>query len=75
MANFAWTGLGEFYVNADGQYDFQGLFLVPSAVAFAAALFLFLFFRPPAKTGEAAPRDRLAERRPRLRRRPRRAPW
>ena len=29
--------------------DFQKLFLVPAAVAFAAALFLALFFRPPLK--------------------------
>jgi len=52
VANFAWTELGESYRLGES-YDFHRLFLVPSAVAFAAALFLFLFFRPPARAGGA----------------------
>ena len=39
----------------DNGVDFGKLFLVPAGVAFAAALFLFLFFRPPAKADVAAP--------------------
>jgi predicted MFS family arabinose efflux permease len=46
-ANFVWTELGEHYAVGES-YDFHRLFLVPSAVAFGAALFLSLFFRPPA---------------------------
>jgi MFS family permease len=61
LFNFLILGLGPFVANfilpwiaaryftqADGQLVFSKLFLVPSAVAFAAAAFLFLMFRPPA---------------------------
>ncbi len=37
--------------------DFRGLFLVPCAVAVAAAVALALFFWPPAKKKEVAPAD------------------
>jgi nucleoside transporter len=47
VGNFASAELGERFEIAEGQYDFHGLFLVPSGIAFGAALFLFLFFRPP----------------------------
>ena len=41
--------------------DFQKLFLVPAGVAFAAALFLAIFFRPPAtKQAEEDPMQGLA---------------
>jgi len=53
VANFVWTDLGEKYKVGES-YDFHALFLVPSGVAFAAAAFLFLFFRPPAKADVAA---------------------
>jgi nucleoside transporter len=33
----------------DGKVDFRSLFLVPAGVGFGAALFLFLFFHPPAR--------------------------
>src|SRR5215471_32957 len=48
-ANILWPYLGNnVFKNAEG-VEFHKLFLVPSGVAFAAALFLFLFFRPPEK--------------------------
>ena len=48
-ANILWPYLGNnVFKNAQG-VEFHKLFLVPSGVAFAAALFLFLFFRPPEK--------------------------
>jgi nucleoside transporter len=55
-ANFVWTELGERHKVGES-YDFHSLFLVPSGVAFGAALFLFLFFRPPvsAAAGSASP--------------------
>jgi nucleoside transporter len=53
VANFAWTDLGEHYKVGES-YDFHRLFLVPSGLAFGAALFLFLFFRPPEKSVPAA---------------------
>jgi nucleoside transporter len=53
-ANFAWTELGE-VLTRDGVVDYRTLFLVPSAVAFAAALLLFVFFRPPEKRAEPEP--------------------
>jgi hypothetical protein len=39
--------MGDAYFTVNGQLEFSKLFLVPSSVAFAAALFLFLFFKPP----------------------------
>jgi nucleoside transporter len=54
VANIVWLKLGK-QVTVDGVTDFKRLFLVPSVVAFAAALFLFLFFRPPEKANAAAP--------------------
>lgn len=36
------------------QYDFQKLFLYPSATALLAAIGLFLFFRPPVSSNEAS---------------------
>jgi MFS family permease len=47
VAIIVWTRLGEALKDASGAYDFRTLFLVPAAVAFAASLLLFLFFRPP----------------------------
>ena len=47
VANFALPWLAERYFTENGELVFSRLFLVPSAVAFAAAAFLFLFFRPP----------------------------
>ena len=52
-ANFAWVELGEALTSAGGVVDYRTLFMVPSAVAFAAALFLFVAFRPP-ETNKAA---------------------
>jgi nucleoside transporter len=46
VANLVWPWVGKL-VTSDGIVDFHRLFMVPSGVAFAAALFLFLFFRPP----------------------------
>ncbi len=46
VANYVWPGLKESVTDAAG-IDFRSLFLVPSATALAAALFLFFFFRPP----------------------------
>jgi nucleoside transporter len=53
VANFAWTELGEHYKVGES-YDFHGLFLVPSGVAFVAASLLFLFFHPPARPASDA---------------------
>lgn len=50
IGNFAWGRLGEVFGMGKDQWDFQSLFLVPSAVAVGAALFLLLFFHPPAKS-------------------------
>ncbi len=53
VANFAWTALGTAVTNEAGVVDYHDLFLVPSGVAFAAALLLFAFFRPPEKAPPA----------------------
>jgi hypothetical protein len=72
LFNFLILGLGPFVGNfvagrlqsvftTDGVTDFQKLFLVPAGVAFAAALFLALFFRPPAtKQSQEDPMQGLA---------------
>ena len=39
--------MGDAYFTQNGQLEFSRLFLVPSSVAFAAALFLFLFLPTP----------------------------
>ena len=60
VGNFAAGGL-EAMFTTDGVTDFQKLFLVPAGVALAAALFLALFFRPPAtKQSEEDPMQGLA---------------
>jgi MFS family permease len=48
-ANFAAPWLGEVFKGADGVIDFRSLFLIPAGVALGAALFLLLFFHPPAR--------------------------
>jgi nucleoside transporter len=50
VANFALPWMGDKFFTQDGGLVFSKLFLVPSVVALAAALFLFLFFRPPVKS-------------------------
>ena len=50
VANFVWTELGTAMTDSAKVVDYHGLFLVPSGVALAAALFLFAFFRPPLKS-------------------------
>jgi len=47
VSNFLLPWMGDAYFTVNGQLEFSKLFLVPSSVAFAAALFLFLFFKPP----------------------------
>jgi nucleoside transporter len=50
-ANFFWPWLGEQFTSPGAtRPDFSKLFLVPSGVALAAAVVLFLFFRPPEKS-------------------------
>jgi len=46
VSNFVSGYLGEIYVK-DGKPDFKQIFLVPSGVALAAALMLFVLFHPP----------------------------
>jgi len=53
-ANLVWPELAAHFTGPDG-IDFRSLFLVPAGTAFAAALFLFLFFRPPARAADSAP--------------------
>jgi nucleoside transporter len=55
VGNFLWVFLGKHYQTPQQTVDFTSLFLVPAGIALAAALFLFLFFRPPKKA------DRLPE--------------
>jgi nucleoside transporter len=56
VGNFVWQYLGSVFETPGGKVDFQHLFLVPSGVALAAALCLFLFFRPPASAAQALPK-------------------
>ena len=48
VGNFAWPALGDIF-KSDAGIQFSKLFLVPSGVAFAAAMFLLVAFRPPEK--------------------------
>ncbi len=48
VGNFLWADLGKVFETSQG-IDFHSLFLVPSGIALAAAVFLFLFFHPPEK--------------------------
>jgi MFS family permease len=57
-ANFAAPWLGEVFKDSKGVIDFQSLFLIPAGVALGAAVFLFLFFHPPARA-EAEPAPKL----------------
>jgi nucleoside transporter len=59
VGNFAGGQLEALFTNSEGKVDFQKLFLVPAGVALAAALFLLLFFWPPAKDA-TAPEEKLA---------------
>lgn len=55
VANFTLPWLAaRFFTDENGALVFNKLFLVPSAVAFAAAAFLFLFFRPPVSSESSA---------------------
>jgi nucleoside transporter len=47
--NFLGGRLGAIFTAADGTVQFDKLFLVPAAMGLAAAVILFLFFRPPEK--------------------------
>ena len=71
LFNFLILGLGPFVgvfvwskllaaVTSDAGIDFRTLFLVPSATAFAAALVLFLFFRPPLRAAAEVPAPKAA---------------
>jgi uncharacterized membrane protein YwzB len=68
VGNFLWASLGNSKMfetavidEATGKWvktvDFEGFFLVPAAVALLAALFLFLFFRPPERAAASLPAD------------------
>jgi MFS family permease len=59
VGNFAGGQLQALFTDSAGKVDFRNLFLVPAGVALAAALFLFLFFRPPAKAA-TVPEEKLA---------------
>ncbi len=48
LGTFLWQYLGDIFKTGEA-VDFRWLFQVPSAVAVAAALLLFVFFRPPVK--------------------------
>jgi nucleoside transporter len=54
LGNFLWAQLGETFKNAQGEVVFQKLFLVPSGIAVAAAVALFVFFRPPESKDDIA---------------------
>lgn len=47
LGNFLWAYLGKIFEIGPNQFDFEGIFLIPSAIAVAAALLLLIFFRPP----------------------------
>jgi nucleoside transporter len=62
VANIVWLQLKAYYTTGAieasatgpavaGTVDYSKLMLVPAGVALAAAVFLFLFFRPPQKSG------------------------
>jgi nucleoside transporter len=55
VGNFVWARLGKEFQVSEDSWDFKKLFLIPAGVALAAAVLLFLFFRPPVKAPEAAP--------------------
>jgi MFS family permease len=48
VANFAAPWLGEHFRTSDG-VDYQSMFMIPAGVALGAAVFLLLFFHPPAR--------------------------
>jgi nucleoside transporter len=49
LGSLLWGQLGDTLRLADGGVDYRTLFLWPAGIAFAAALALFLFFRPVAR--------------------------
>lgn len=51
VANFVWTDLGQRFKTGDA-VDFRRLFMVPSGVAFVAAMLVLIFFTPPPLTPE-----------------------
>jgi sugar phosphate permease len=53
VANLVWPMLAKRYTTG-GVLDFKSLFLVPAGTALAAAVFLFLFFRPPERAAGAS---------------------
>jgi MFS family permease len=54
LGNFLWARLGVVYAQPGGAVDFQQLFIVPAAIALAAAVMLLVFFRPPANKDDVA---------------------
>jgi nucleoside transporter len=56
VGNFIWAKLGEDFKDAQGVVDFHQLFLVPAGIALGAAVFLFLFFHPPARAVRVQPK-------------------
>jgi nucleoside transporter len=56
VGNFVWGYLGDVFEISKDHYDFQSLFLVPSAVSLGAAVLLFLFFHPPKRAEDLGDR-------------------
>jgi nucleoside transporter len=59
-ANFAAPWLGEVFKESKDVIDFRSLFLVPASVALGTAVFLLVFFHPPAH-GESESSSKLQE--------------
>jgi nucleoside transporter len=55
VGNFVAGQLEARFTDPEGHVNFRGLFLVPAVAGLAAAVFLFLFFHPPAKA--AVPKE------------------